>query len=143
MGMGKGYYSQRLMMNRTSFLVTVLLLSMGFFLASCQLDPNERFIQGIWEFANEQGDERSGRAHVFQRWEFREGRFYFIQQVSTPETVEGYYRVIASEEDRIGLEIYGLQGTIEWSDPGELWLAIDREDDTLRVQRTLYLRVSR
>lgn len=131
------------MMNRNFFLLAVLFLFVGLLVASCKPDPNERFIQGVWDFANEKGDERSGKAHVFQRWEFREGRFYFVQQISTPETVEGYYRVIESEEDRIGLELYDLQGTIEWSDPGELWLTIDRESDTLRVQRTLYLRLSR
>ena len=42
-------------------------------LAGCQPDPNDDFIQGTWSFANEQGDERSGSAHVLQEWWFGRG----------------------------------------------------------------------
>jgi len=113
------------------------------FLPACTPDPNEQFIQGIWSFANEAGNERSGSAHVFFEWQFSNGTFFVQQEIimGKPLASEGRYRILESAEDLIVLELFNVKGNYVLSDPFELRVEIDREKDTARIQRTLFERV--
>lgn len=124
-------------------LLLLTLILLPFLLTACKQDPNEEFIQGIWEFANESGDERSGRVHLFYRWQFSAGTFYVEQEIvmSKPSVSEGRYRILDSSEDLIVLELFDVEGTFLQSDPYELRIEIDRENNTARFQNTLFNRI--
>ncbi|NUM48403.1 MAG: hypothetical protein HUU38_27155 [Anaerolineales bacterium] len=124
-------------------LLLFTLLLLPFLLTACKQDPNEEFLQGIWEFANEAGDERSGRVHLFYRWQFSDGTFYVEQEIvmSKPSVSEGRYRILESSDNLIVLELFAVEGTFIPSDPYELRIEINREDNTARFQRTLFNRV--
>jgi len=111
-------------------------------LAACTPDPNEQFIQGVWAFANESGDERSGAAHVFFEWQFSNGTFFIQQEIAmgNPLVSEGRYRILESKENLLILELFNVEGNYIISDPYELRVEIDRENDTARIQRTLFER---
>jgi hypothetical protein len=119
-----------------------LLLLLLFTLAACTPDPNAEFIQGTWEFVNETGEERSGAAHVYQVWQFRGGSFYFEQEIffGFPQYAEGHYRMLESIEGEVVIELYDVSGTQPLGNPAELTILIDEANDTLRIQRVLYVR---
>ncbi len=127
--------------NQTLMMRMLLLVAM-LFLAGCEMSPNEQHIQGLWEFANEFGNERSGKAHVFQQWAFDSGTFSFFQEIAMghPLTLEGRYRIIEDEGEKIGLELYSMQGTHPHGDTMELWITLEEESGGIRIQRTLYVR---
>lgn len=127
-------------MKRTTLIVVILLF---FTLSACKPDPNEQFIQGIWEFANESGDERSGKAHLFFRWQISNGSFQVEQEIvlGKPLISQGHYRILDSGEEEITLELYDVEGNFIVSDPYELRIQIDRENDTARFQKILFNRI--
>lgn len=130
------------LIRRTTLLFTFSLFLL-FTLPACKPDPNEEYLQGIWEFANEAGDERSGRVHLFFRWEFSGGIFYVQQEITMgkPLTSQGHYRILESDEDLIVLELYDIQGNYIQSEPFELRIELDKENATARIQKTLFNRI--
>ncbi|HLF90937.1 MAG TPA: hypothetical protein VI451_18485 [Anaerolineales bacterium] len=129
------------MKNRRLFIPFILLTLL--FLTACTLDPNDQFIQGGWSFANETGDYLSGKTHVYHVWQFSNGTFFVQQEIAmgNPLVSEGRYRILESEEDLLILELFNVEGNYIISDPYELRVEIDRENDTARIQRALFDRV--
>lgn len=124
-------------------LLLLTLAILPFLLTACTPDPNEEYLQGIWEFANEAGEERSGKAHLFYRWQFSDGTFYVEQEIAMgkPLVSEGRYRILESDAENIVLELFAVQGNFILSDPYELRVEIDRENLTARFQKVLFNRI--
>jgi len=61
--------------------------------------------------------------------------------MGNPLVSEGRYRILESEEDLLILELFNVEGNYIISDPYELRVEIDRENDTARIQRALFDRV--
>lgn len=127
----------------SSPLLLLTLILLPFLLTACKPDPNEEYLQGIWEFANEQGQERSGKAHVFFRWEFSGGTFQVEQEIimGKPQVAQGNYRILESSDNNITLELFAIQGNYITSDPYELRIELDKENATARIQKTLFDRI--
>lgn len=119
-----------------------LCLFVSLTLPACAPNPNEQFIQGAWLFANETGEERSGSAHVYFEWQFSNGTFYVYQEIvfGKPLVSEGRYRILENQEDLIVLELFNVEGNFIPEEPYELRIQIDRENDTARIQKTLFER---
>jgi hypothetical protein len=128
------------MKNKRLFIPFILVTLL--FLTACTLDPNDKFIQGGWSFVNESGDYRSGSTHVYFVWQFSNGTFFVQQEVilGKPLVSEGRYRILESEENKIILELFNVQGNYIPEEPYELRIEIDRENDTARIQKTLFER---
>ena len=128
---------------KTKFLIPTLSILLFFLLSACTPDPNDQFIQGGWSFANETGDYLSGKTHVYHVWQFSNGTFFVQQEIAmgNPLVSEGRYRILESEEDLLILELFNVEGNYIISDPYELRVEIDRENDTARIQRALFDRV--
>ena len=109
-------------------------------------DVNDQAIQGVWAFANEGDDYRSGSLHVVNEWTFQGGTFdyYFEVALGSPLTLYGYYRIIESGENYLHIELYDLDGTQAsgYTDRrGNLYLEIFPETGELRINGDLFERV--
>jgi major membrane immunogen (membrane-anchored lipoprotein) len=95
-------------MRKQSFGTVVLLIIIMFSLTqvgACGHSENERFIQGEWQAAGEQG---SGYAW-FIRWKFKQGNF--VQTGYPPLEQAGKYRVLSEKDDDLELEFFDQSGT--------------------------------
>lgn len=129
-------------MKRTGLKLTVLGIVLAFVLAGCGPSEAERYIQGAWAFANEQGNPRSTELHVLNEWWFGGGRYFYQFEVAAgfPLISEGRYRILETEEDQIVLELYFVEGNAPLFENQQVTLKLEREIDSLRINRTLYFR---
>ncbi len=119
------------------------MLCLPFLATGCALDPNEQFIQGRWEFVNTTGDDRSGPLHFYWSWVFDRGTFFeerLLGVSAINEYMQGRYRIVSSEGDRMVIEIYDLHGTLEYEENAQLWIEIDREADRIRIRQATFER---
>lgn len=142
-GIGKIHMRQTRAARAFTRIAPLLGIVLFLVLSGCEMSPEESFIQGYWSFANETGDERSGTAHLLQEWWFGGGRFYFQQEIAAgfPILAEGRYRILERDNSSITLEMFQVNTNSElFTDGGQIRLEIDRANDTLRVNRVLYVR---
>lgn len=127
-------------MKRTILILTLLGIVLGFVLSGCSPSETERYIQGTWAFANEQGDPRSTELHVLNEWWFGGGRYFYQFEVAFgfPLVSEGRYRIVETEEDRIVIELYFVEGNAPLFENQQVYLNLERDTDSLRINRTLY-----
>ena len=107
--------------------LTYLGLGLLLWLAACSpQDPNEKFIQGAWMTA---GDIDEGHSWYLE-WTFKSGKFEVTGY--PPLHQSGSYRVTASEENKLSLELYDQQG--DWpTEPRSLDIIINPTDKTLTI----------
>ncbi len=144
------YIAQEIAMQTRSKLFSLfILLALAMSLSGCAKDPNEEFIQGTWEPSAEiikltnqlYSAPRSGSVHVYNRWAFEDGRYYYIfDNTFTKDEEMGRYRVLESDGDTMRLELYDIKGT-SLTTKREISVIIDREAGTLRIQRGTYTRI--
>ncbi len=122
---------------------SVLLVFAGCMVAGCGPSESERFIQGTWAFANEQGDPRATELHVLQEWWFGGGRFFFQQEIAFgfPMVAEGRYRIVERSENRLILELYFVEGNAPVYENQQIIIVLAHDIDSIRINRTLYYRV--
>jgi hypothetical protein len=108
-------------------------------LAACTPDPNVQFIQGTWQLAETNADNR------FFEWHFENGTFTRQQEIDSTTTLytTGQYQIIESEGASLTLELFDYTGDrIAYeNNPITLPIEIDRENDTARIQNTVFVRV--
>ena len=108
-------------------------------LAACRPDPNDQFIQGTWQLAETDADNR------FFEWRFDNGTFIRQQEIDSVTALytTGQYRIIESEGDALTLELFDYSGDrIAYeNNPITLPIEIDRANDTARIQNTGFVRV--
>ena len=103
-------------------------------LAGCRSDPNEPFIQGYWRYSDPHlGAQVSEKGQV-TTWIFDEGGFRTDACCFFEQHLSGRYRIVKSEGDALILELYALDGNLK-SDRLQIQVIIDREADTLKIQR--------
>ena len=126
--------------NPSSFPLLLITFSLLLTLPACTPNPNEEFIQGNWAFVNESGDYRPGRPPLYFQWNFYNGTFYVEQEVfmGFPRISEGHYRILDSEEDKLTIELYDVQGNYYQYEPVEVDIQLDRENNTLRISKALF-----
>ncbi|NUM48404.1 MAG: hypothetical protein HUU38_27160 [Anaerolineales bacterium] len=109
-------------------------------LTACRPDPNDQFIQGTWQLAETDADNR------FFEWRFDNGTFIRQQEIDSVTTLytTGQYRIIESEGDALTLELFDYSGDrIAYENtPITLPIEIDRDNDTARIQNTGFVRIS-
>jgi hypothetical protein len=100
-------------------------------------NEQDQFIQGRWA---------RGDVHTWAEWTFDRGTYtyYFDFDNNRTNTYEtGRYSIIESGEDYLLLELYDQRGGIpSIEDRVELRIDIDREEDTLKIQRRQFDRVT-
>jgi len=115
-------------------------LFLAFTLSSCELDPNEQFIQGTWEIA------QSGADNEFFQWVFNNGLFSREQVIdrNNPLYTTGRYRVLQSNGDFLTLELFDYDGDrISYeNNPMSIQIVIDRENNTLEITNVLFVWVA-
>lgn len=96
-------------------------------LTSCSpLDPNERFIQGGWNAAGDQGEGHSW----YLEWTFSNGTFEVTGYPPLHQT--GKYRLTASEGSALTLELYDQAG--DWpADDRAITILVDQAGDALTI----------
>jgi len=111
-----------------------------FTLAACTRDPNVQFIQGTWENAQADGDNR------FIQWVFSNGAFTRQQEIdgSTFLYTTGQYQLVESDGDLLTLELFDFSGDrISYENsPMTIRIEIDRASDTARIASTAFIRAS-
>lgn len=109
-------------------------------LTACKLDPNEQFIQGTWEIAKTNSENR------YFRWEFYNGTFIRAQEVDSATSLytTGQYRFVESDGDNLTIELFDFNGDrIAYeNNPITLSIEIDRVKDTARIQNVDFVRIS-
>ena len=107
-------------------------------LTGCTPDPNDQFIQGVWEIATPDAH------NEFFQWNFDHGRFSRKQEIdrNNPLLTEGYYRVLESNDDTLILELSDLSGSrISYeNNPITLKIEIDRHNESLTITNVLFVR---
>lgn len=120
-------------------LAPFLLITLALLLSACRPDPNDQFIQGTWQLAETDTGNR------FFEWRFDNGTFIRQQEIDSVTTLytTGQYRLLESEGDSLTLELFDYSGDrIAYeNNPITLPIEIDRENDTARIQNTLFVRV--
>lgn len=117
-------------------LVALFLLLAIPLLTACS-NEQDQFIQGRWA---------RGDVHVWTEWNFDRGTYSYYSDfdrnlTSTYET--GRYSIIESGEDYLLLELYNQHGGIpSIEDRVELRIDIDRDQDTIKIQRRVFNRVT-
>lgn len=115
-------------------------LCLIFTLAACARDPNVQFIQGTWENAQANGDNR------FLQWVFSNGTFTRQQEIDggTFLYTTGQYQLVESDGDVFTLELFDFSGDrISYEDsPMTIKIEIDRLNDTARIASTAFIRAS-
>ena len=111
-----------------------------FTLAACTRDPNVQFIQGTWENAQADGDNK------FIQWVFSNGAFTRQQEIdgSTFLYTTGQYQLVESDGDLLTLELFDFSGDrISYENsPMTIRIEIDRASDTARIASTAFIRAS-
>ena len=121
----------------------LLLAALLLVLSACSLSPEEEYIQGYWTFANEFNNPQATEVHLLQEWWFGNGRYYFIREIwaGFPETSEGRYRILERDGDSITLEFFGVSSSRSaFQDGSTVTIVFEPDEDSLRVNRTLYYR---
>ena len=117
-----------------------IFLLLIFTLAACTRDPNVQFIQGTWENAQADGDNR------FIQWVFSNGAFTRQQEIdgSTFLYTTGQYQLVESDGDLLTLELFDFSGDrISYENsPMTIRIEIDRASDTARIASTAFIRAS-
>ena len=101
-------------------------------LGGCESDENHEFIQGYWyhpDFGKRGTEQFIGPVY----WAFENGNYTFWQCCAHVEDDTGKYQVVKSEGDVIILEL--LDRTGRPRERGQIKLIVNREDDTLVIQR--------
>lgn len=111
-----------------------------FTLVACTRDPNVQFIQGTWENAQSDADNR------FFQWVFSNGTFTRQQEIDSGRFLytTGQYQLVESDGDVLTLELFDFSGDrISYEDsPMTIRIEIDRLNDTARIASTAFIRVS-
>jgi hypothetical protein len=112
-------------------LFLLLLICLG--LAGCA-NPQDDFIQGRWA---------NGDVHSWSEWVFDRGGFtyQFSIDVNHVTTQSGMYRIYASDEDLLILELFNTAGRQSIEEQDLLRIEIDRQADALSIQGRDYYRV--
>lgn len=109
-------------------------------LTACKLDPNEQFIQGTWEIAQTDSENR------YFRWEFNNGTFTRAQEVDSVTSfyTTGQYRLVESDGNILTIELFNFNGDrISYTNnPATLKIEINQETDTARIQNVDFVRIS-
>lgn len=97
----------------------------------------DQFIQGKWA---------RGDVHVWTEWNFDRGTYSYYSDYDNNLTniyETGRYSIIESGEDYLVLELFDQRGGVpSIEDRVELRIDIDREEDTIRIQRRLFDRIT-
>ncbi len=119
----------------------LLLISNG-----CKSDPNETFIQGEWFSLDEHlggipGEKDQEDSIFFDRGVYSESGCCYIEYQE-----KGDYRIIESTDNELTLELSNRDGHIggilvDRDATVQIKILIDRDADTIRVNRTTYERV--
>jgi hypothetical protein len=121
---------------RTPLLLCLLLA--GLSLAACRADPNEAYIEGIWSYEDPHLKTVVGEPHQTDTWLFERGKFQNSACCFGKAYLSGDYRVLESEENRIVLELFnidGQQGSMPVPPDARLTIELELHpaDDTLDI----------
>jgi hypothetical protein len=104
----------------------ILLLAASLACSTLLMDDNERFVQGTWTHATNQGDGHG----TYLALTFSRGRF--AMQGYPPLEQRGGYRVAGSRGDTLTLDLFDQAGDLP-TDDREMVIVIDRGADQLLV----------
>ena len=102
--------------------------------AGCAGDPNDLFIQGSWYFNDPHLKQVVGESALEEYWSFDRGTYHVYTCCFIRSNQSGRYDIVESQGDTLVLELFDRDGDITF-ERTSLKLVIDRENDTLTIQR--------
>jgi len=103
--------------------------------AGCAGDPNDGFIQGSWYFNDPHLKQVVGESALETTWTFDRGAYQVYSCCFVRSSQSGRYAILESQGHTLVLELFNRDGDFT-SERTSLKLLIDREDQTLQIQRT-------
>ncbi|HET7089557.1 MAG TPA: hypothetical protein VFL17_12990 [Anaerolineae bacterium] len=120
-------------LHRSRWLPLIVLLAiLG---AGCRSDPNDQFIQGWWTYSDPHLGSIVSEKFQESVWRFDRGTYRFDACCMFEQHTFGKYNIVESEGDVLVLELFWQDGSYR-SEPTQIRIVIDRQNDTLKVQRT-------
>jgi len=114
--------------------VLLVLVSIASLVLGCS-DANDQFIQGTWFYRDPHLESVSGETYLETVWTFDRGSFEFYTCCFAGEMHQtGRYRILDSKENILTIELFNIKGS-GTGGRGKMRLVIDREADTLVIQR--------
>ena len=112
----------------------VVLLAIPVLLAGCASDPNEAFIQGDWHFVQQRSQSvYHNPGEDITYWTFDRGVYTLRVCCLHNDYEHGRYNVVQVDENSITLELF--EGRSLYSEGRQIKIVIDRDKDTLRINR--------
>ena len=115
-------------------LILLCVIVLTTLLAACSPDQNDIFIQGSWYFNDPHIREQIGESYEETIWTFDRGAYETYSCCFLKFQQYGRYDVLESEEDRIVLELFNIDGKFN-SERVQIAITIDRGNDTIRLLR--------
>jgi hypothetical protein len=117
--------------SKTLFIWLVLLCA---FMTACTPDENEAFIQGRWFYNDLHIQQQVGESFSETYWTFDGGNYETYTCCFVEFQQYGRYTVLESEEDRLTLEFFNIDGKFN-SERFQAIVKIDRQADTISLLR--------
>jgi len=103
--------------------------------AACRSDPNDQFIQGWWKHSDAHLGSIVSEKFQESVWRFDRGAYRFDTCCMFEQHTFGKYSIVESEGDVLVLELFWQDGSYR-PEPAQINIVIDRQNGTLKVQRT-------
>jgi hypothetical protein len=110
-----------------------MLFVISFLLVGCRIDPNNTYIQGNWYFIHQRNKPiYHNPGEDIEYWTFTNGTYHTRSCCIHLNDESGVYDIVASDEGSITLNLLPKGGG-QFSDDYQLYIKINREDKTIKI----------